>query len=127
MEDSKNQVWTIRLLALLVFSVLFSLFFKFGPYVSTKYKHSIEIKTNDNVGEIITAIEALQREDIHFESEGDEMYMNEPNLISLIIGSFVLIGVVLGIYHALYCLLNALFNKVRSNNADLPYNDLTLS
>lgn len=128
MEDSKKQMWAMRLLTLLVLSVALSVFFKFGPNTLTKYENRIEIRANDHVGEIITAIEAMQREDIHIVTSGKELTMNEYQLIPLIIGFFLFIGIVLGVYHTLYCLLNALFNMTRRDDSTLqPYNDLPLS
>ncbi len=118
MKGSSKQVWTVRLLALLVLSFGFSFLVSIAPENKRIFKKRIEIRVNENVGEIVAAVEKLGRDDIHIKIKDESFwFVRKPRLLWGGAGLFVAFGMLLGIYHAIYCIISSLLNrKERDDN-----------
>ncbi len=118
MKESSKQVWTVRLLALLVMSFGFSLLVSMAPGNKRVFKKRIEIRVNENVGEIVATVEKLGRDDIHIRTKDESFwFVRKPRFLWGGAGLFVSLGMLLGIYHVIYCIISSLLNrKERDDN-----------
>ena len=118
MKESSKRVWTARLLALLVMSFGFSFLVSTAPGNKQVFKKRIEIRVNENVGEIVTAVEKLGRDDIHIKIKDESfLFVRKPRLLWGGAGLFIAFGMLLGLYHAIYCIISSLLNrKERDDN-----------
>ena len=108
-----KHVWTARLLALLVMSFGISLLSSgVAPANKIHFKQIIEIRANNNVGEIIDAVENLGRDDLYMTTKDHGWYAKEPKYFWVGIGLFVGFGFILGFYHGIYCVINELLNRM---------------
>ncbi len=117
MRDSSKRVWTARLLAILVISFGFAIF----PSITENkqiFKKRIEIKANENVGEIVAAVEKLGRDDIHIKVKDEStLYNKKPFFLWMGMGLFLSFSILLAIYHGIYCMISCLLNrKERDDN-----------
>ena len=104
-----KRVWTARLLALLVMSFGFSYLVNIAP--ESKFKKRVEIRANENVGEIVTAVEQLGRDDIHIKTKDEPWPALKSSFLGTGVGLFLGFGMLLGFYHAIYCIISSLLNR----------------
>jgi len=117
MKKSSRSIWTVRLLALLVMSFGISLLISLSPNKNLLFKKRVEIIANDNVEEIINAIENLGRNDVNIKTKSKSWCARKPLFLWFGMGMFVLIGFCLAVYHAIYCIIGSLLNrKERDDN-----------
>ena len=110
MKEISKRVWAVRLLALLVMSFGFS-FLGTTTYESRQtFKKRVVIKANENVGEIVSVVEKLDRDDIYIKVRDESWYRRKPIFLWVGAGLFVGLGFLLGIYHTVYCVINGLLN-----------------
>lgn len=110
MKEISKRVWAVRLLALLVMSFGFS-FLGTTTYESRQtFKKRVVIKANENVGEIVSVVEKLDRDDINIKVRDESWYRRKPIFLWVGAGLFVGLGFFLGIYHTVYCVINGLLN-----------------
>ncbi len=119
MVESPKKVWTVRLLALLVMSFGFSLLICLTPGNKQIFKKRVEIKANDNVGEIVAAVEKLGRNDINVKTIDESWFERKPKLLWTTAGLFISIGFFLGIYYIIYCIINSLLSRKERNDDNL--------
>jgi len=77
----------------------------------SKFKKRVEIRANENVGEIVTAVEQLGRDDIHIKTKDDPWLALKPRFFWTGVGFFWAFGLFLGFYHAIYCIISSLLNR----------------
>jgi membrane protein implicated in regulation of membrane protease activity len=112
MRDSSKRVWTARLLAILVISFFFAFLVSIAPEKKEIFKKRVEIKANENVGEIVTAVENLGRDDIHIKVKDESAWYNKkPFFLWMGVGLFLSFSVILAIYHAIYCIISSLLHR----------------
>ena len=118
MRDSSKRIWTARLLAILVLSFSFTFLASITSENKQIFKKRIEIRANENVGEIVTAVEKLGRDDIHIKVKDESTWYNKkPFLLWMGMGLFLSVSILLAFYHGTYCAISYLLNrKGRSDN-----------
>ena len=107
MKESNKRVWIARLLALVIMSLLVSFVFRSGAKRMTRFENRITIGVNGNIGDIVASVEVLGRKDIDITTKNQPV-LGEGKFSTVVIGVFFMLGVVLSIYHAIYCVLWAL-------------------
>ncbi|MBC8482041.1 MAG: hypothetical protein H8D47_05185 [Planctomycetes bacterium] len=107
-----KRVWAARLLALLVMSFGLSLLVSIDSANKMPYTKRIEIKANNNVEEIINAVENLGRDDLYITTKDKGWYIKKPIFLWVGMGLFVSFGFFLGIYYVIYCCINGLLNPM---------------
>ena len=117
MRDSPKRVWTARLLAILVISFLFAFLVSFAPESKQIFNKRIEIRANENVGEIVAAVERLGRDNIHIKVKDESSWYNKkPFVLWMGIGLCLSFSIVLAIYHVIYCIISSLLNRKERND-----------
>lgn len=105
MEESARRVWVVRLLPLLIMACGPTFLIMFTQMPHHAYPGRIEIRANENIGEIISAVEALGREDVHIKVR-DVMVLGETQgFFKLGLGFFVIFGLNVLIYYGLRALV----------------------
>jgi hypothetical protein len=75
--------------------------------IEPAFRKTIEIKTNENIGEIITAVEKLCLEDIKIKATDT---FEGIGFLPLWVILFLVFGILLAVYHAIYCIISSLLN-----------------
>lgn len=122
MRNSSKRVWTARLLAILVISFGFALLISLAPEKKQIFTKRIEIRANENIGEIVTAVEKLGRDDIHIKVKDESTWYNKkPFFLWRGVGLCLSFSIILAIYHGIYCCISCLLNrKERDDNSLKP-------
>ena len=124
MRDSSKQVWIARLLALLVMSFGFSFLMRIAPESKEVFKKRIEIKANENVGEIVNAVEKLARDDIYIQIKDEYWAAQKSKFLWRWIALFATLGILLGIYYIIYCIVHSLLNRKERDDRLTTYDEL---
>ena len=114
MKDLSKRLWTARLLALLVMSFGLSFLVHIAP--ESKFKKKVEIRANENVGEIVTAVEQLGRDDIYIKTKDETWAALKPGFFAIGVSLFLFFGIFLGFYHAIYCIISSLLNRIERDD-----------
>jgi len=117
MEKSSKQVWAARLLALLVMSFGLGFLTSMTPENKQPFRKRVEIRANENLGEIVAAVEKLNRDDIHIKIKDSSWCIKNPIFLWSGVGLFISLGCFLGIYHAIYCVIGSFFNRKEKNDS----------
>ena len=107
MKNSSKRIWIARLLALVIMSLLISLLFHSAAKQMTLFENKITIGVNGDIGDIIASVEALDRKDIEIKTQKQLVY-GQGEFHMVVIGTFIMFGVILSIYHAIFSVLLAL-------------------
>jgi hypothetical protein len=111
METEDKSYWGTCILALLIVSLAFSTLVIFNPERAQHFKKRIEIKTNENVGEIVSAVENLGRKDISINIHDEWWGYGSTRFTRFLwasVGFFFLIGFLVGIYSVTFRLCRVL-------------------
>lgn len=119
MKESTRKLWTARLLALAVMSFVLSFVASMATENGQLYKKSIEIRTTENVGEIISAVEVLGRDDVEIKTKDAPWSVKKPVLLWGTIGLFMAFGFFLAIYHTIYCMIDGLLGLIKDDSGQL--------
>ena len=113
MKESAKRLWGARLLALVVMSVSISVFISMAPENTRGYKKRVTIRAGGDVGQIVTAVEELDRDDIQIKTSDESWFASRPGFLAAAPGMFVAFGIILAIYHTIYCVINALLGLMK--------------
>ena len=106
MEQSSRQIWSARLLALLLMAIGVTLIITVLKISYGNYDSQITIWTNDKE-KVVAAVEGLGLADVKINSrdivESPEWLFMAKAVVSVFVG----LGFCLGIYYAIYCVVNA--------------------
>ena len=116
MERSSKQVWIVRLLALLIMSVVFAILTIFAQNKTGSFDYKIEVRANDTE-KIVKAVENLGISDIYIKTRETSWYERNPNTFKYTIGAFLTLGLFLGVYYAIYCLVNAILFRPKKDES----------
>ena len=117
METEDKSDWGARILALLIFSMAISALISIIPQNSQSFQKKIEIKANENIGEIVSAVENIGRNDIKIDIRDEWWGYRSKGFARFFwstVGLFFSFGFILGIYYLIYCLCRALLKKKTS-------------
>ena len=117
MEANNRQVWMARILALLIISLGLSIIVGFNRNKTQVFTKRIEVRAGSDTGEIISAVERLGRDDIAIDVRDEWQVYGKLGFLKAALGMFIAFGIILAIYHAVYCLCRALI--ISSSNRDI--------
>ncbi len=120
MKESNKRVWIARLLALVIMSLLVSFVSHSAAKRMTRFENRITIGVNGDIGDIVASVEALGRKDIDIITK-NQLVLGEGKFSKLFLGMFIIFGVFLSIYHAIYGFLLALMPIKRENKTTDSY------
>lgn len=119
MERTNQQIWISRLLALLTISVVFATFLTYGTKYVASFDYSITVHANETE-QIVKAIENLGIPDIHIRTRKISTFMKNTNRVFYnMFGIFCSFGMLLGIYYATYCLVDAILFRPKKDKSIL--------
>ena len=125
MKESAKRLWGARLLALVVMSVSMSVLVSMTRGNWPAYKKRVEIRANENIGQIVTAVEELGRDDIQIRTRDESRFAGQSTFLGVALGLFVGLTVLLTIYHTIYCLINGVLGLGRERDDTASQNRLT--
>ncbi len=114
MEAYDKLDWGASILALLIVSMAISALISIAPENPQPFKKKVEIRANDNIGEIVSAVENIGRNDIEIDVQDEWWGYGSTRLARFFwstIGSFFSLGFLFGVYYLVYCLCRALLKK----------------
>lgn len=119
MERPNQQIWISRLLALLIISVFFATLLTHTIKKVATFDYKITVRANETEI-IVKAIENLGISDIDITTKKTSRFTKYPNVLfynTLSIScSF---GMLLGLYYAAYCLVNAILFRPKKDKSIL--------
>jgi hypothetical protein len=118
-KELPTRTWTARILALLVLSMIISSLVFLNPQNKKGYTKRIDIRTDKDTGEIVTAIEKLGRNNIDIKVSEDYWYWSGKKIrfFLMTVSGFFAFGVLLLIYYAIYCLINFVLHTKRTDES----------
>ena len=116
MKESPKRLWAARLLALVVMSVSMAVLVSMTRGNRPGYKKRVEIRANENIGQIVTAVEELGRDDIQIKTRDESRFAGQSAFLGVALGMFVGLTVLLAIYHTIYCLINGVLGLRRERD-----------
>ena len=118
MERPYKQVWISRLLALLIISFACGKLVTYASQRSGSFDYKINVLANDTE-QIVKAIENLGISDIKISARETSMYTRNPNIFMNTFAFFCFFGILLGLYYAIYCLVNAILFRPKKDKSVL--------
>jgi len=107
MKESNKRIWIARLLALVIMSLLISFLFHSAAKKMTRFEKRITIGVNGDIGDIIASVEALNRKDIEIITQ-KQLLIGQGEFHMVVISAFIMLGLILSIYHVIFSVLWAL-------------------
>ena len=119
MKKSTKRLWAARLLALVVMSFGLSLLASMAAENRQAYKRRVEIRANENIGQIVSAVEELGRDDINIQTKDESLFVRRLGFLQGAGALFVAFGIFLAIYHTIYCVINGLLDLMKEDDSQL--------
>ena len=113
MEKSKKRIWTTRFIALFITSVAFAALMSSKQKQIGSFDYKLDVRANKAEAEtIVRTIESLNISDVYIHVKESSRFERNPDMITNTFSAFVGLGMLLGIYHLIYCLVNAILNRL---------------
>lgn len=120
MDTLTKRIWLARLIALVLMAFGLSLLVTRSLREGGPYTHTVRVKVDGNAGEVLAAIEELNRPDVRVRWRKAPWYTRRLSPVS---STFVMtlsltfsLGFCLGLHHAVYCAIWAVLSKVQGDN-----------
>lgn len=110
---STGQIWLARAIALVLMAFGIGLLGVYSEGDKGPYTHAIRITVEGNPGQVLSALEALNRPDLKTHMYERPWYEQRWGFLPSTAGMTVSLALLLGFYHALYCAVRALLSRIQ--------------